>query len=92
MKLYSYKVMEDVNLNDDLLKGVKHSIMKDTMKLYSRMKKKSKTHRSVIDMNMVDIREIQNMDQRRSLGSGVAEVTSVKKEMIGVLLKKMESI
>ena len=92
MKLYSYKVMEDVNLNDDLLKGVKHSIMKDTMKLYSRMKKKSKTHRSVIDMNMADIREIQGMDQGRSLGSGVAEVTSVKKEMIGVLLKKMESI
>ena len=38
MKLY--KVMEDTEMNDEALKGVKHSIMEDTMKLYSKMKKK----------------------------------------------------
>ena len=82
--------MEDIETNDNASKGVKHSIMEDTMKLYSKMKKKSKTHWNVINMNMVDVREIQDMDNRGL--SGVVGITSVKKEMIDILLKKMESI
>ena len=46
-------------------------------------------------MNMADIREIQRMDHGRVSGrvsGGLVGIACVKKEMIGVLLKKMESI
>ena len=52
MKLY--KAMEDIKMDDSALAN-KHGNMEDTIKLYSKMKKRSKTHRSVLDMNMSDI-------------------------------------
>ena len=43
MNIKLYKVIEEVEMNNYVLIGAKHSIMEDTMKLYSKMKKRSKT-------------------------------------------------
>ena len=57
------------------------------------MTKKSNTHRSVLDMNLGDVREIENLDiGNNSSIMQSKDMTIAKKEMIGVLLKKMVSM
>ena len=52
----------------------KHSVMEGTMKLFSKLRKRSKTHRSVLDMNLSDVREIENL--------GVSDVIQLKRVRI----------
>ena len=54
-----YRAIQSIDLEDDIV-NQKHGIMEDTVKLYSRMKKKKKTHRNVADLNKKDINDIQN--------------------------------
>ena len=57
------------------------------------MKKLSKSHRSVLDMNIMDVHDIENSD----IVNGNTIVQSdnkieVKDELIGLLLQKMNSM
>ena len=90
MKLY--KVVEE--LNSERKQAVsKHSILEKTLKLYAKMKKLSKSHRSVLDMNITDVHDTENID----IVNGNTIVQSdnkieVKDEIIGLLLQKMNSM
>ena len=53
------------------------------------MKKVSKSHRSVLDMNMSDVNEIANND---SVVAQSHDKIELKDEMIGILLEKMNSM
>ena len=54
MKLYC--AFEDLQLHDDMLNDT-HDILEKAMKVYSKMKQTSKTHRSVADKNFSDVCE-----------------------------------
>ena len=56
MKLY--KALGDLQLDSDVL-NEKHDILEKAMKVYSKMKQTSKTHCSVVDKHLSDIREIE---------------------------------
>ena len=90
MKLYlaieKLSVIADSTVN-------RHSVMEDSMKLYLKLKKQGKSHRSVIDRNRRDVREIENsisinMNETDGLTS-VSRKTVVKSELIGLLVKSM---
>ena len=71
----------------------KYSVMEGAIKKYSRMKKKSKTHRSVMDMNGDDILEIeQSIPLHRNRNYKSEKDTHIKVEMIGKLVNKMNSM
>ena len=58
MNIKLYKVIEEVEMNNYVLIGTKHSIMEDTMKLYSKMKKEVKDLlQYMLHMNMADVWE-----------------------------------
>ena len=68
----------------------KHAIMERTMKLYSKLTKTGKTHRSVLDRNGSDLREIQMAFPLDVNTNGQSNGnTHIKVEMIGKLLDKM---
>ena len=70
MKLY--RAFADFRLDGDLIND-KHEILEKAMKVYSKMKRMSKTHRSVVDKNLSDVREIEasiTLDNER-IESGV---------------------
>ena len=94
MKLY--KAFEDLPLSDDdKINNEKHSILEKTIKLYSKMKKKCKSHRSVADMNVADVREIQKIISQSNQQNDVFGSKSrvdVKKEVVSFLLKKMDQM
>ena len=59
-----YKAVESLNLNEFDKNGVdvklnKHAILEESMKLYRKLQRKKKSHRSVLDTQMLDIRLIQ---------------------------------
>ena len=91
MKLY--RVVKDVSFGEN---GVvnKHNVLESTMKLYLKLKKKVKSHRSVIDNNQSDLNLITN-DYNSVIDRLVSKVnknnikTEGHNELIGVLLKKM---
>ena len=91
MKLY--RVVKDVSFGEN---GVvnKHNVLESTMKLYLKLKKKAKSHRSVIDNKQSDLDLITN-DYNSVIDSVVSKVnknnikTEGHNELIGVLLKKM---
>lgn len=58
MKLYKAKESLDIH---DKFEINKHSVMEGSMKLYSKLRNKSKTHQSVLDMNLSDVCEIENL-------------------------------
>ena len=68
----------------------KYSIQESLIKVYSKLKKKGKTHRSVLGRNLNDILEI---DQSIPLDAGsIAKSdgnTHIKEEIIGKLVLKM---
>ena len=71
----------------------KYSVMEGAIKKYSRMKKKSKTHRSVMDMNGDDILEIErSIPLHRNRNYKSEKDTHIKVEMIGKLVNKMNSM
>ena len=89
MKLYAamqeISSLDTVNFNDSPETSNKYAIMEDAMKLYSRLKKKGKIHRSVLDRHRSDIAEIERLNP---LTAGNEKV-DVKVEMIDKLLVKM---
>ena len=59
-----YKAVEALNLDDsDAMDGGvmfnRHSVLEESMKLYRRLKKRKKRHRSVLDNQMCDIRTME---------------------------------
>ena len=87
MKLY--QVVKDVKIESNVTLN-KHSILEGAMKLYLKLKRKGKSHRSVIDRNLRDVSEIENsicVNDNRIQQSNANAI--VKKEMIGLLVKKM---
>ena len=89
MKLY--KAMEGLDVSDTELTN-KHAILEDSMKLYKKLKKVSKTHRSVIDKNMADVREIESITPNRLLSFDASVEKDIKKETICLLVTKMNSM
>ena len=91
-----YVALESIGMDDENFKANKHSVMEGAMKFYSKIKKmtkKSKAHRSVLDMNLGDVREIENLDIGNNSSLKQSNNMKVeKKQMIGILLKKMMSI
>ena len=67
--------------------------MEDSVKLYLRLKKKGKSHRSVIDRNKLDVYEIEatNPISFNTIGGSIRNYNRIKKEMIGLLVSKMNS-
>ena len=88
MKLY--KTMESLDIDsldmNDKFQVNKHSVMEGAIKLYSKLRKKSKTLRSVLDMNLSDVREIENLisSDFNTIGKSNDSVT-IKRELIGTL-------
>ena len=69
--------------------------MERTIKLYSKMKKTCKSHRSVADMNVSDVREIQKIINEHNQQKDTFQSkcrNDVKKEVVSFLLKKMDQI
>ena len=56
MKLY--KAVESLDLKSDPTVN-RHSILEDSMKLYAKLRKKSKSHRNVLDLNRGDLDDIE---------------------------------
>ena len=92
-----YHILASVDMEESVLAD-KYSIMEGMMKRYSKLKKKGKTHRSVLDRNKLDVYEIEqsfplgttsSMSSRRK-----NEETSidVKTEVINMILDKMHTI
>ena len=108
MKLYM--ALESLHLNADMV-NQKHDIIERAMKIYSKMKRTSKTHRSVADKHLADVREIEqsisldctrndldgssssSVDRRMSeKNEGQEKKANVKKEIVTILLRKMEQL
>ena len=66
-----------------------HSVLEGAMKEYSKMKRKCKTHRSVFDMNIQDLRMIENCCQTINQSNRKKDI---KKEIICELLEKIEAL
>ena len=63
--------------------------------MYLKWKKKGKSHRSVIDRNRSDVYEIEKdnaMEVTLPIVLESNDKTRIKKEMIGLLVEKMNSI
>ena len=93
MKLY--KAMDNVGSNHALDQS-KYAILEDTMKLCEKLKRKGKSHRSVLDRNRGDVDWIESsiprvprvINTNDKSGNG----TKVKEELIGFLLEKMNNM
>ena len=102
--------MEFLHLSDEMV-NEKHDIIEKAMKIYSKMKRTSKTHHSVADKHLADVREIEQsisldsvrMDDLESGNSNVNECrpqmnegkdkkANVKKEIVTILIRKMEQL
>ena len=91
MKLY--RVIQSVSLGENQ-KFNKHILLENTMKIYVKLKKKSKSHRSVLDQQMADLVDIETntftYDHVVANVIGKNEIkTEGTNELIGELVKKM---
>ena len=89
-----YKALKDLEVDsDNIIQSDRYSIMEGAIKKYCLMKKKGKTHRSVIDRNRADIMEIeQSIPLHPNAMSKNDGNTHIKDEMIGKLIIKMNSM
>ena len=60
-----YKAVESLELDDAELSGEvssfnKHAVLEDSIKLYRKLQRTKKSHRSVMDNQLYDIRTIEN--------------------------------
>ena len=92
MKLYA--ALKDLSPDGTVIDMPnKHSIMEGAMKMYSKLTKKGKTHRSVLDRNGSDLREIERaFPVANYTNKEDNENTHIKREMIGKLLDRMYSM
>ena len=91
MKLY--KAFRDMSEEDFESIPNKYSIMEGAIKKYSRLTKLSKTHRSVLDINMDDITDIERstpLHVNKTVQSN--ENTHIKAKVMIKLLNKMVSM
>ena len=71
----------------------KHSTLESTIKLYLKLKKISKSHRSVVDLQLKDVMEIENMVPVIDDTNHQSDLeVKVKEETIGLLVKRMNSM
>ena len=92
MKLY--KALQELGIADgDTDIPDKYSVMEGAIKQYYKLKKKGRTHRSVLDRNSRDILEIEASvpvdanSNHKSYGN-----THIKEELIGKLLDEMNTM
>ena len=74
----------------------KHDILEKAMKVYSKMKHTSKTHKSVVDKHLSDVHEIEasilldntHIDIGRviDMNFGADEKAIIKKEIVTILI------
>ena len=88
-----YRAFDSVEL-DEKLANEKHSIMEGAIKIYTRLKRKGKSHRSVCDRNVADVNEIAssiplNIHTKYKSVAPPSDTGRVKSELIEVLLKNM---
>ena len=91
-----YKTLGSVAVDDNLLND-KHSIMEGAIKIYCKLKREGKTHRSVSDRNVGDVNDIERsipLDINTNTNSDNDKAVSnknghLKKELIKLLLDKM---
>ena len=91
-----YKALASVTVDDNLVND-KHSIMEGAIKIYCKLKREGKTHRSVSDRNVGDVNDIERcipLDTNTNTNSDNDKAISnknghVKKELIKLLLDKM---
>ena len=80
--------MEFLHLSDEMV-NEKHDIIEKAMKIYSKMKRTSKTHHSVANKHLADVREIEQsisldsvrMDDLESGNSKVNECRQCRPQM-----------
>ena len=90
MKLY--KVVSDLEKDGSIMEK-KHSTLESTIKLYLKLKKISKSHRSVVDLQQKDVMEIENMVPVIDDTNHQSDLeVKVKEETIGLLVKRMNSM
>ena len=106
MKLY--KALGDLQLHGDML-NEKHDILEKAMKVYSKMKRTSKTYRSVVDKHLSDVRKIEESialdnvrvgadssgtmnEKMADMNFGKDEKAIVKKDIVTILIRKMEQM
>ena len=95
MKLY--KVVQSLDEREGVSVDKKHSVLESTMKLYMKMKRVSKSHRSISDRsNRRDLDDIENVDNEVDSNIDLIEQYDhkivVKNEMIGLLLTEMNNM
>ena len=92
MKLY--RAVNDVSFGENGTVN-KHNVLESSIKLYLKLKKKSKSHRSVIDKNQSDLSQIEKYNYDNVIETVVSKVnkndikTNDQCELIGTILKKM---
>ena len=88
MKLYVAMRAITVSSSDDSPEiSNKYAIMEAAMKKYFKLKKKGKTHRSVLDRHRADLDEIERLNSLPLPSNN--EKHHIKEEMIGKSLVKM---
>ena len=86
MKLY--KSITEIEKGGEVM-DKKHSILESAIKLYLKLKKVSKTHRSVVDLQMGDVMDIENSTVNNNKNNKSDNGMRVKEETIGLLVKTM---
>ena len=89
MKLY--KSVEEIEKSGGKMEK-KHSIYESAVKIYMKLKKISKTHRSVADLHVKDVNEIANETGLKYTISESNLNNKVKEETVSLLVKKMNSM
>ena len=91
-----YKALASLTVDDNLVND-KYSIMEGAIKIYCKLKREGKTHRSVSDRNVGDVNDIERcipLDTNTNTNSDNDKAVSnknghAKKELIKLLLDKM---
>ena len=94
-----YKAIDSIEVDNGLIDD-KHSIMEGAVKVYCKLKREGKTHRSVSDRNVRDVNDIErciplniNINSNSDIDrDDINKNGTVKKELIKLVLDKMKSM
>ena len=87
MKLY--KSISEIEKDGITVLDKKHIILESTIKLYLRLKKVSKTHRSVVDMQLREVMDIEDSSVNVNSINSSEDELEMKGKTITLLVKKM---
>ena len=87
MKLY--KSISEIEKDGITVLDKKHIILESTIKLYLRLKKVSKTHRSVVDMQLREVMDIEDSSVNVNSINRSEDELEMKGKTITLLVKKM---